>query len=363
MMTRLILATQPWSQDTMVDVVICAIPRATASPLVVMMTTCMTSREMSQCMTKQVCSYEHQMLRKDQKGLDKMQQQYQGRPIKDTQLEDGPMHVLWFTAAWWGTICTLNGTMNELPSLESTRPTKPLPMGSRKSPCTHAMQDIWSAIPNAHQLCKKRSFLKLLKLQVVLLNLKLIVECFLATLHWDMNLPYQIMCRFRGLVKLLLQEYLMVACLSANGFGTRQLVTWEGKVWADLVIDFNAILKAEQSRDHELGTVAYGIDGWVLEHQALVVGQNCLQWHDHPPQVFLITQIVCCPLCIQNVMTRHHVVPLTHDAWSDSSQLLWTILLSNVYEMLQGYAMLSQLRQCRFWVYLPPCFWTSTIQH
>lgn len=34
------LAAQPWSQVAMVDVVICAIPMAIASPFVVIMTTC-----------------------------------------------------------------------------------------------------------------------------------------------------------------------------------------------------------------------------------------------------------------------------------------------------------------------------------
>ncbi len=36
--TRLILATQPWSQEIMVDEFIWAIPMAVASPLVVMIT-------------------------------------------------------------------------------------------------------------------------------------------------------------------------------------------------------------------------------------------------------------------------------------------------------------------------------------
>ena len=39
MMTRLTLATQPWSQVAMMDDVICAMPIATASPFVVMTTT------------------------------------------------------------------------------------------------------------------------------------------------------------------------------------------------------------------------------------------------------------------------------------------------------------------------------------
>mmetsp|Transcript_19291 Transcript_19291/g.56919 ORF Transcript_19291/g.56919 Transcript_19291/m.56919 type:complete len:232 (-) Transcript_19291:958-1653(-) len=39
MMTRLILATTPWSQCAMSEVVICAMPTATASPLVVIRTT------------------------------------------------------------------------------------------------------------------------------------------------------------------------------------------------------------------------------------------------------------------------------------------------------------------------------------
>lgn len=40
-MTRLILATQPWSQVAMTEVVIWAMPRAMASPLVVISTTYM----------------------------------------------------------------------------------------------------------------------------------------------------------------------------------------------------------------------------------------------------------------------------------------------------------------------------------
>ena len=40
METHSTLAAQPWSQVAMVDVVICAIPIAIASPLVVIITTC-----------------------------------------------------------------------------------------------------------------------------------------------------------------------------------------------------------------------------------------------------------------------------------------------------------------------------------
>ncbi len=39
MTTRLILATQPWSTVAITPVVICAMPTATASPLVVISTT------------------------------------------------------------------------------------------------------------------------------------------------------------------------------------------------------------------------------------------------------------------------------------------------------------------------------------
>mmetsp|Transcript_40437 Transcript_40437/g.120645 ORF Transcript_40437/g.120645 Transcript_40437/m.120645 type:complete len:214 (-) Transcript_40437:819-1460(-) len=90
----------------------------------------------------------------------------------------------------------------------------------------------------------------------------------------------------------------------------------------DLVVDVDAALKAQQTRNHELGAKADGVDGRVLDHDTLEACQKHLQRHDHSTKVGLVLEVVVHPLCIQQVMHRHHVVALAEDARAHAAQLL-----------------------------------------
>lgn len=59
-----------------------------------------------------------------------------------------------------------------------------------------------------------------------------------------------------------------------------------------LVINFNAIFKAQEAWKHELGSVADGIDGGVFDDQALVISEHCFKGHDDPSQIAVIVHIV-----------------------------------------------------------------------
>ena len=54
-----------------------------------------------------------------------------------------------------------------------------------------------------------------------------------------------------------------------------------------LVIDVYPALKPQEPRDHELGPVTDGIDGRVLNHHTLEIGQEDLERHDHTAEVRL----------------------------------------------------------------------------
>jgi hypothetical protein len=45
----------------------------------------------------------------------------------------------------------------------------------------------------------------------------------------------------------------------------------------DLLVDLNTLLEPQQTGKHELGTIADGVDGAVLDHDTLVAHQKTLQ--------------------------------------------------------------------------------------
>ena len=89
-----------------------------------------------------------------------------------------------------------------------------------------------------------------------------------------------------------------------------------------LIIALDARLKAEESRDHELGTVADGIDSAVLHDEALEVRQENLEGHDDAAQVGLVLEVVERPLGVEEVMHGHHVLGLPEDAGPHTTELL-----------------------------------------
>lgn len=90
----------------------------------------------------------------------------------------------------------------------------------------------------------------------------------------------------------------------------------------NLVVDLNTGLVAEETWNHELGTVADGVDGRVLDDNALVGGQKSLKWRDNAAEVALITGVVGHPLGVKNVVEGNHVLLLVHGSGADTAQLL-----------------------------------------
>ncbi|URE22934.1 hypothetical protein MUK42_17056 [Musa troglodytarum] len=86
--------------------------------------------------------------------------------------------------------------------------------------------------------------------------------------------------------------------------------------------NLDIILKSQQSRNHQLCSIANSIDCGVLDNQPLVAGEQHLQWHHHPSQVALILEIVIHPLGIQHIMHGRHVILLAKDPRADPPQFL-----------------------------------------
>lgn len=78
----------------------------------------------------------------------------------------------------------------------------------------------------------------------------------------------------------------------------------------DLLVELDARLVAEQTGDHELGTIANGVDGRVFDDDTLVGKQECLERSDRSSQVRLVVVIVVNPLGVENVVHRDHGVLL-----------------------------------------------------
>lgn len=80
----------------------------------------------------------------------------------------------------------------------------------------------------------------------------------------------------------------------------------------DLTVDINVAVVAEDARDHQLGSVADGVDGRVLDDDAWEAHQKGLQRQDRSAQVRLVLVMFIPPLGVQNVVHRHQVVVLSH---------------------------------------------------
>mmetsp|Transcript_607 Transcript_607/g.1412 ORF Transcript_607/g.1412 Transcript_607/m.1412 type:complete len:214 (-) Transcript_607:670-1311(-) len=90
----------------------------------------------------------------------------------------------------------------------------------------------------------------------------------------------------------------------------------------NLLVDFYTVLETEQTRNHQFCTITYSIDGRILQNQALVVGQQRLQRHNHTSKVFFILVIIMHPLSIQYIMHCHHIILLSQDSRTDTAKLL-----------------------------------------
>ena len=80
--------------------------------------------------------------------------------------------------------------------------------------------------------------------------------------------------------------------------------------------------KAHNTRHHKLGAVADCTNGRILDHDALVAHQECLQGLDDGAELVFVASVVESVLGIQQVMQRVHVLCLVHGAAAGAAQLL-----------------------------------------
>lgn len=91
----------------------------------------------------------------------------------------------------------------------------------------------------------------------------------------------------------------------------------------DLLVGGNVLLEPQETGNHELGAVADGIDGRVLDDNALVRRQKGLEGLNDAAQGRLVATVVVLPLSIKNVVEGNHLaVVLPHGTTAHTAQLL-----------------------------------------
>jgi hypothetical protein len=90
----------------------------------------------------------------------------------------------------------------------------------------------------------------------------------------------------------------------------------------NLLMDFNALLESQQTRQHELSTVADSVDRAVLNNNAFVAHEQTLKRGDDPAQVGLVTVVVHNPLRIEYIVQGDEVLSLIHGSTPHTAQLL-----------------------------------------
>jgi hypothetical protein len=91
----------------------------------------------------------------------------------------------------------------------------------------------------------------------------------------------------------------------------------------NLLMGINLILITQQSRQHQLCSVTYGIDRRILHHHPLISGKQCLKRLDDLSQERLVSTVVVLPLRIKDVVKGNHVaVVLRHNTTADSAEFL-----------------------------------------
>ena len=79
---------------------------------------------------------------------------------------------------------------------------------------------------------------------------------------------------------------------------------------------------AEETRKHELSTVADGVDSAVLDDKTLVRNEKSLERGDDLAEVGLVAGVVHGPLSIQNIVQSNQLLGLVHGTGAHTTQLL-----------------------------------------
>jgi hypothetical protein len=87
-------------------------------------------------------------------------------------------------------------------------------------------------------------------------------------------------------------------------------------------VNLDTLFESKKAGNHELGTVADGVDGAILDNDALVARQQTLQRRDDVTQIGLVAVVVVQPLRIENVVQSNEVLGLVHGSTPHTAQLL-----------------------------------------
>ena len=82
------------------------------------------------------------------------------------------------------------------------------------------------------------------------------------------------------------------------------------------------LTETQKTRNHQLGTVADGVDSAVLDDNTLVGGEQALERADDLAQVRLVTLVVVHPLGVHNIMQSNHALRFVHSSTANTTQLL-----------------------------------------
>jgi hypothetical protein len=79
---------------------------------------------------------------------------------------------------------------------------------------------------------------------------------------------------------------------------------------------------AEETRNHQLGTVADGVDSAVLDDNTLVAGEQGLERADNLAEVRLVAVVIVNPLGIHHIVQSDHTLALVHGSGANTAKLL-----------------------------------------
>jgi hypothetical protein len=79
---------------------------------------------------------------------------------------------------------------------------------------------------------------------------------------------------------------------------------------------------AEKTGNHELGTVADGVDSAVLDDDTLVAGEQRLQRADDLAEVRLVAVVIVDPLGVHNIVQSNHTLALAHGTRANTAKFL-----------------------------------------